>query len=100
MNFFFRSKNFIRFIKNKKNSNQINNLKINNLKSRCLDKIEKRSYINLFSSSVHIDSLAKSLGLLTSNGQQMTCTSTTKLSGLDVNDLKFILNEELIIENK
>ena len=97
MNNFFRSRNFLRFVKNKKNSNLISNFKINAFKSRCLDKIEKRSYISLTSSPQTAVSL--SLNLITSGELSNLITAKSSLDFAENDDLNFIINEDLILEN-
>ena len=98
MNFFFNSRNFLRFIKNKRSSNCISNMKINNLKSRCIDKIDKRCHISLSNSTQSLMSIIKSLNILT-NSDMAIVTSINTLMPLDNSDLNFIMNEDLVIDN-
>ena len=94
MNFFFRSRNFVKFIKNKQNFNYISNLN-NRLKSRCLDKIEKRSFFSLSESST-LSSNAKSFNFLTISENNSSIISSNKI--FEEKDLNFILNDDIVFE--
>ena len=94
MNFFFRSRNFVKFIKNKQNFNYISNLN-NRLKSRCLDKIEKRSFISLSESST-LSSNAKSFNFLSISENNSSIISSNKI--FEEKDLNFILNDDIVFE--
>jgi hypothetical protein len=75
-------------------------MKINNLKSRCVDKIEKRSYITLSNSSLSKNALANPLNFITNGGILSLSSSNNALSEIDSNDLNFIINEDLVRDNR
>ena len=95
--FFFHSRNFRNFVRNKKNISHISNLTINRLKSRCLDKIEKRTYISLQDSSKSLITCAQSITFLSNSDLASILSSNNTLSVLD-NNLDFIMNEDLILD--
>ena len=99
MNFFFRSRNFVHFIKNKKNTNIITNIKISNLKSRCLDKLEKRSYISISNTSASTITLSKSISFLSSSELTSIVPVNNTLLLSDNNDLNFLMNDNMVLEN-
>jgi hypothetical protein len=76
-------------------------MKINNLKSRCVDKIEKRSYITLSNISLSKNALANPLNFISNGGGILSLsTSNSSLSEIDSNDLNFIINEDLVRDNR
>ena len=94
-NYFYRSRNFIKFIKNKKNFNYISSLTIKKIKSRCLDKIDKRTLLSLNESSQSLISKAKSITFMTNS--EISSNKTLMLEDIDLN---FIMNEDLALENR